>query len=265
MAGLTRGSAETKLALGKKRLRTAADEDALGMALTAIHGALEDYLRFWLHDHPHAPSTLKLSALERSIVTWRELRAGLSQYAAPDALTQELERLIPVFNARRQDVAHGGSYEGTAAELEMYAQLVERAVLGGIQPVPARPNTCGPMLPRDSLAAERLKEQKLARLDREWKMDQELYKVADNKGRRRIPTRLSSIGGIVFGIAFSALWVGFSGNSDRPHSGLFAFFPLIGPAFGLFAIGYGVLSYRRAVAHQHAYHEYLDRRAELER
>ena len=135
MASRNADSARQKLSLGTKRLEQAGDDpDRLGLSLQAVHGALEDYLRVWISEHPHVPAETRREIFDLREYNWRDLLDHLDAYAKLDHELRELRAAIPEFNRQRQQIAHGGHFEGTRSALEHYAALVERTFERGIVP-----------------------------------------------------------------------------------------------------------------------------------
>lgn len=265
MAAISRTSVDEKLSFGLQRLQRAGDEpDALGMALTAIHGALEDYLRLWLSEHPDVAREGASDALDRGTFSWRDLLAHLDLYGQHEEYLQTLRAQIPHFNGLRQEVAHGGVYAGTRAELADYAQLVSTAIRTGIKSrrsgsAKRQRGSRSTRRLHDPVAMDRLREQKVARLDREWRMEREQYMVRGNHGRRYLPTRWSSVGMGLFGVVFGIMWTSIAGNSpafERSEDGVFAFFPMLGPLAAVIVVGYSIYCYGKATAYQSAESRY---------
>lgn len=113
---------QTKLQEGLRILSEASDKDLpkLESALVRLHGALEDFVRFEIarkvpslqpvvEDVKQSPWNI--------LITYSKQYLGFSEYDA-DMITRA--------NRRRQEVAHGGSYEGSRSELVRYAEFVQR-------------------------------------------------------------------------------------------------------------------------------------------
>jgi len=81
MSDLSTDSVNDKLFRGLSRLETAGHErDALGFALAALHGALEDFLRLWVAGHAYVPESSRAAALDRGAFSWKDLLAHLREY-----------------------------------------------------------------------------------------------------------------------------------------------------------------------------------------
>jgi hypothetical protein len=133
------GSVDDKLRRGYELAASAnGDADALGLALLALHGALEEHLGEALGRLPDlAPEDRQ--ALETPGFGWvpranMALRYGL--------ITREQRQAILEANRQRQEFAHGGPYAGRQRELDDYAALV--AELAGRRPTAARPVYAAP-------------------------------------------------------------------------------------------------------------------------
>jgi hypothetical protein len=271
MAAISKTSVADKLNLGLQRLHRAGDEpDALGMALTAVHGALEDYLRLWLSQQPDVAREGGIDPLDRGAFSWRDLLAHLDQYGQHEEYLQRLRAQIPHFNGLRQEVAHGGIYSGSRAELTDYAQLISTVVRNGIKSKRSgsakSQRGSGPARRlHDPIALERLREQKVARLDREWRMKRDSYMVMGNNGRRYLPTTWSSVGMGLFGVVFAIIWVSVTGDSPASarSDGVFAYFPMLGPLAAVIFVGYSIYCYGKATAYQSAEARYRHERAAL--
>lgn len=95
------------------------DADLLGVALLALHGAIEDYLHAALLAHP------QISPEERQILAERNLgwvpRANLAQKYG--LLTREQRQRILEANDARQAFAHGAPLNWRDSDLRRYAQF----------------------------------------------------------------------------------------------------------------------------------------------
>lgn len=102
--------------------RSHGDADLLGVALLAMHGALEDHLREALE------ACADLSAEERQLLSRRD--AGwlpLVELAQKRlGLRQEERQLILEANKARQAFAHGEQFAGRVSNVLRYARFVER-------------------------------------------------------------------------------------------------------------------------------------------
>lgn len=114
---------------------------------------------------------------------------------------------------------------------------------------------------------EHLEEIKLqnevARLDREWEMQREQYKIAGAHGHRFIPTRgMSVIGGILITV-FGVFWTAVAASMFPSIEGLLGCFPAFGVLFVLFGVGMSIYSYSKASQYEQAHQEYQARRAKM--
>ncbi|HWQ11937.1 MAG TPA: hypothetical protein VNL77_04010, partial [Roseiflexaceae bacterium] len=126
------GSVDEKLRRGfDLAARAHGDGDTLGVALLALHGALEDHLDQAL-GHLAELSPEDRLALEDPAYGWVK-RANLAlRYGL---VTREQRQAILDANRQRQEFAHGDPFRGSQRELENYASLV--AVLVGRRPTAA--------------------------------------------------------------------------------------------------------------------------------
>ena len=94
----------------------------------------------------------------------------------------------------------------------------------------------------------------LARLDREWEIEQQTHYVTPRRGERYIPdryrARLTAAAGIGLGV-FTVL------------TGTPAFFPYFGVVFALLGLGGGIYFYSLAIQYERALSAYRSRRASL--
>jgi hypothetical protein len=113
---------QSKLQEGLQLLSAASNEDAdkLGLALIKLHGALEDFVR--MEVGRKAP-LLRSEVEDARKTTWRDLIAYSKQYLG---FTESDARIISDANMQRQEVAHGGNYGKSRAELVRYAEFVQR-------------------------------------------------------------------------------------------------------------------------------------------
>ena len=132
-----------KLREGQQLLAEAVNEDdpRLGLALIKLHGALEDTFRIEIARRaPHLRSDVE----DARQTNWRDLIGYAKQYMA---LSEQEIRAINRANFLRQEVAHGGNYEGSREELVRYARFVERwcGQAGSVRPAGAsRPASPAP-------------------------------------------------------------------------------------------------------------------------
>lgn len=144
-----------KLELGLQRMAKAGDDpDLLGLALQSIHGALEDYFRARLAADLHMPPDQREAVLDQKQVQWKELLDAMQLYGN---LSPQDRELIWRANGQRARVAHGGRYNGTRADLERYAGLVQQ-LCGYTAPAkspkaPAGSGVKAPRAPGDKSAA----------------------------------------------------------------------------------------------------------------
>jgi hypothetical protein len=110
----------------------------------------------------------------------------------------------------------------------------------------------------------------LARIDREWEIEKEQYKIASGYGARYLPTKGMGFAFIGFGGGSGAFWIVMTfllyeemKGEHGPPLGLMAFFVLVGIALTAGAIWYGIHVIRKAEAHSKALAAYQARRAGL--
>jgi hypothetical protein len=107
----------------------------------------------------------------------------------------------------------------------------------------------------------------VARLDREWQLERERYKVRGRYGAREIPTRgMSVIGGVVltgFGIIWTVFAFTISEKAGRFDNAIASVFPFFGVLFVFMGIGVSAYSYNKAVQYEKAYGNYRRRRQRL--
>jgi hypothetical protein len=113
--------------------RAGGDPDALGVALLALHGALEEHLDETLQRLPEVLPEDR-AQIGQPGYGW-STRAALAQRYG--LITREQRQAILDANRQRQEFAHGGVFAGRQRELENYAGLV--AELVGRRPTAARP------------------------------------------------------------------------------------------------------------------------------
>ncbi|MFN8504190.1 SH3 domain-containing protein [Kouleothrix sp.] len=137
-------SVNAKLELGLERLAKAGhDPDLLGGALQSIHGALEDAFRAQLAADTHVPEGQRADYVDPKKVQWKDLLDAMMLYRD---LSQADRDVIWRTNSVRTRVAHGGRYTGSRADLERYAELVQR-LCGYTPPAPAATPTPAPARP----------------------------------------------------------------------------------------------------------------------
>lgn len=108
--------------------------------------------------------------------------------------------------------------------------------------------------------SELMRENELARLDREWQMERERYYISGrNNSGQYMPTKTSGVLFAVVAIFGGGFWTvmaaGMAGK-DGP-----SIFPLIGVVFILFGIGVGIFTFLRANQLEAAQQRYQRRRA----
>jgi hypothetical protein len=113
--------------------RAGGDPDALGVALLALHGALEEHLDETLRRLPEVLPEDR-AQIGQPGYGW-STRAALAQRYG--LISREQRQAILDANRQRQEFAHGGVFEGRQRELDNYAGLV--AELVGRRPTAARP------------------------------------------------------------------------------------------------------------------------------
>ncbi len=112
-------------------------------------------------------------------------------------------------------------------------------------------------------------QNEIARIDREWDIDKEQYKVTTKYGRRHLPTPGSGWAMAAITGVFGTLWLimAISMMNNAPAGGLFGEARLVLPAFGFLfiAVGVGMGMYyeKKAAAYSKAVAEYQARRAAL--
>jgi hypothetical protein len=117
-----------KLKTGLKRLSEARNNPSLlGSALVSIHGALEDHFRARLANNRNLTASERITIADRQKTQWIQLLDLLEQH---QNLTPGERKKILRFNNLRQGFAHGDEFEGTADEVEEYANYVQSVVEG---------------------------------------------------------------------------------------------------------------------------------------
>lgn len=113
---------------------------------------------------------------------------------------------------------------------------------------------------------ERLeRESELARIDREWEMERERYKVTSRYGRRYVPSAAAAVVMGVIAVGFGLFWTVMAfgmtaGVAGAPGFG--SIFPLFGLVFIVGGAGVSIYQYNKAEQYQAALAEYQRRRAE---
>lgn len=119
---------QEKLEKGRERLNKAGnDSDMLGLALTSIHGALEDACRNWLAA-PHIKQQHGIDVQSNAEANWQDLLKLMPQYCGWSESDVKYVRRI---NNLRNKAAHGDSFEGTRQDVEQYLSFVENAIANG--------------------------------------------------------------------------------------------------------------------------------------
>ncbi|HEX5836345.1 MAG TPA: hypothetical protein VFY26_00850 [Anaerolineales bacterium] len=120
---------QQKLQDGLRLLEEASeqDRDRLGLALLKLHGALADCIRLELSQK--APHTVR----DVSQASWQDLIRYGRQYLG---LSEGDARLMSEAERQRQQVARGGTYANSRAELAEYAGFVERRCAAAGEPQP---------------------------------------------------------------------------------------------------------------------------------
>lgn len=114
--------AKEKLEQGILTLDTAGNnQDLLGLALTKIHGALEDACRLWLSE-PSIAQQHRLNIQERSEVSWKDLPDLMATYYQWSENDVKYVRRI---NSMRNQVAHGEGFQGSRQDVEDYKNYVK--------------------------------------------------------------------------------------------------------------------------------------------
>ncbi len=114
---------EDKLTRGFTLLaRSGGDPDLLGVALLAIHGALEEHLRAELLARPDLRSEER-QTLEHYSAGWLPLVRLAQQYLD---LTHDQRRTIQEASLLRQNFAYGEPFGGSVGTLLHYGRLVEK-------------------------------------------------------------------------------------------------------------------------------------------
>lgn len=102
--------------------RSSSDSDLLGVALIAIHSALEDYLRGELSNNPGVSAEERQRLIRREI-GWLPL-VELAQRQL--GLSEEQRRIILSANEIRQSFAHGNPFRWRVGDVLRYGRFVEQ-------------------------------------------------------------------------------------------------------------------------------------------
>ena len=100
------------------------DSDLLGLALTSIHGALEDACRNWLST-PGIKQQHGIDVQNKAEASWRNILELMPQYYG---WSEQNVRYVRKMNGLRNQAAHGEEFEGTRQDLEQYLSYVENAI-----------------------------------------------------------------------------------------------------------------------------------------
>jgi ABC-type Fe2+-enterobactin transport system substrate-binding protein len=118
-------SAREKLNKGRNLLNKANnDPDLLGLALTSIHGALEDSCRDRLAS-PQIKQQHGIDVQNRAEASWQTLLELMGKYGG---WSQQDVRYVAKMNALRNKVAHGEDFNNTHQDLAEYLAYVEQAI-----------------------------------------------------------------------------------------------------------------------------------------
>lgn len=118
-------SVQQKLQKGRDRLNKAGnDSDLLGLALTSIHGALEDACRNWL-SAPAIKQQHGVDVQNKSEANWQNVLELMPRYCG---WSDRDVRYVRKMNSLRNQAAHGDGFEGTRQDIEQYLSYVEKAI-----------------------------------------------------------------------------------------------------------------------------------------
>jgi len=113
---------QKRLREGLRILREASEEDRhrFGPALIKLHGALEDFIRLELSQKaPH----LRLEVEDAGRTSWKDLLPYAKQYLE---FSESDASMISEADRQCQQVARGGTYTKSRADLVRYAEFVQR-------------------------------------------------------------------------------------------------------------------------------------------
>jgi len=136
-----RHNAQDKYERGKKLMSSVGgDPQQMGLALMALHGALEDQIRSLLEEK--IPSQRDIIWDSRT-TQWKDLVNYGKQYLG---FSEHDVRMILNANYYRQEVAHGNEFSWSQAGLKQYADWVGRWCEQGVRPAsqPTRPTYAAP-------------------------------------------------------------------------------------------------------------------------
>lgn len=118
-------SIQEKLNKGRDRLNKAGnDADMLGLAMTSIHGALEDACRNWLAA-PEIKQQHGVDVQNRAEANWQNILELMPRYCG---WSEQDVRYVRKMNSLRNQAAHGEGFEGTRQDVEQYLSFVENAI-----------------------------------------------------------------------------------------------------------------------------------------
>lgn len=118
-------SIQGKLQKGRDRLNKAGNDlDMLGLALTSIHGALEDACRSWLAA-PHIRQQHGVDVQNKAEANWQNLLELMPRYCG---WSERDVRYVRRINSLRNKAAHGDGFEGTRQDVAKYLNYVESAI-----------------------------------------------------------------------------------------------------------------------------------------
>lgn len=121
-------SIQEKLNKGRDRLNKAGnDEDLLSLALTSIHGALEDACRNWLAA-PGVKQQHGIDVSDRAKASWQNILELMPRYCG---WSDRDVKYVRKMNSLRNKAAHGDGFEGTRQDVEQYLSFVENAIANG--------------------------------------------------------------------------------------------------------------------------------------
>ena len=103
------------------------DADMLGLAVTSIHGALEDACRNWL-SAPGVKQQHGIDVSDKAKANWQNLLELMPRYCG---WSDRDVRYVRKMNSLRNKAAHGDGFEGTRQDVEQYLSFVENAVANG--------------------------------------------------------------------------------------------------------------------------------------
>ena len=121
-------SAQQKLQKGRRLLSKAANEpDLLPLAMTSIHGALEDACRSWL-SAPNIYQQHSIDVNNKHQASWKILLKLTPIYCG---WSEQDVKYVSRMNYLRNQAAHGDGFKGTYEEVENYLSFVEKAIADG--------------------------------------------------------------------------------------------------------------------------------------